>query len=99
MMSNYKMYLLLFCSLALMSAVHTEIRPGDQINVIAPKEEKETFIAAVYEHKPIPALPVCFEKGIWFDISYSNALSAMINRNLCCSSSYQLLFYSQSVTG
>ena len=55
-----------------MSSVITAIHNKDeQISVINPKEKRENFIAAVYEHLPVLALPVCYEKGICFDFSYT----------------------------
>ena len=44
-----------------MSSVITAIE-DDQLRVIKPNE-REDFIAATYEHLPILALPVCYEKG------------------------------------
>ena len=70
-MSNCKICLILFCILILMSSVITAIHKYEQISVINPEEERENFIAAVYEHLPVLALPVCYEKGTWFDFSYS----------------------------
>ena len=56
-MSNGKLCLILY----LMSSVITAIQ-DEQINVIK-SNERENFIAAVYAHLPVLALPVCYEKG------------------------------------
>ena len=57
MMAKIKLWLTLILLLQCFTFIESMETRKNKIN------EKENFMGAVYEHLPISALPVCYEKG------------------------------------
>ena len=80
-----------------MSSVITAIE-DDQLRVIKPNE-REDFIAATYEHLPILALPVCYEKGNLgvSHLKVQNVILYSIRLHLLCYNSNILSVFNYSL--